>query len=424
MKRIICIVLSVLSLLTVCVGCGGDGAGATKPAAKTDVVKPLTMAEIDAIPVVSPDMTVDQLREIVCTFMRYQNSIAWTPSKEFDYFRNYDKTILASWPAGSVIGGMPYIQMGSGSLYNFMHFYVERNGMLDIEAIEALKQPMSEVIANQCSGSTIWAWNRVSNSLKGDYSYDMVEANNYLPLPLGFNYFDESIASFKFPALVDSAKTCKDYGEQTIYEGYACLQPADGLVHFLGERGGHVMMASCKAVVVKKPDGTIDGSKSYVTILDQTFTKHTSVQSNGIKIDTLGGVDTKKTFKKLFDDGYLPFTIPEFVGLDPVEKPETTSSHTKETMTYDELSVMKVKSNYAISYATITVKDNKGKEIYSENVYTCRQQLLEFKPFDALVLDTAKLRSLANGKNTIEITVRVGTGELLTMFSGAFAAKK
>ena len=423
MKKIICLLLVVLSLTSVFAGCGGgNGSETIAPAAKTNVAKPLTMAEIDAIPIVRSDMTVDELREIVTTFMRYQNSLAWTPSKKFDYMNGERAN---SWPVGSVVGGMPYITLGSGSLYNFMHFYDERNGMLDIEAIEALKQPMFEIVTNQCSGSTIWAWNRVSNSLKSDYTTYMFEANGYIPLPLGMNYYDESVTSFKFPELIDTAQTCIDYGEQKIYEGYAALQPADGLVHFLGERGGHVMMASCKAVVVYKEDGvTIDGDKSYVTILDQTFSKHTTVQSNGIKIDTLGGVDSKKTFKKLFDGGYLPFTIPEFIGLDPVEAPVTTCTHTKDTMTYKELEVMKVNSNYAISYATVTVKNAKGKELYSQHVYTCEQQLYEFKPFNSLVLDTTLLRSLANGKNTIEITVRVGSGELVTVFSGTFAPKQ
>ncbi len=420
MKRTICILLTALSLLSMLVGCGGGSSTPTEaPAVKTNVAKPLTMAEIDAIPIVSPDMTVDQLREIVCTFMRYQNSLAWTPSKQFEYMNGERAN---SWPVGSVVGGMPYITMGSGSLYNFMHFYDERNGMLDIEAIEALKQPMFEVVTNQCSGSTIWAWNRVSNSLKEDYTTYMFEANGYIPLPLGMNYYSESVTSFKFPKLIDTAQTCVEYGEQKIYEGYAELLPADGLVHFLGERGGHVMMASSKAVVVKNPDGTINGDKSYVTILDQTFSKHTTVQSNGIKIDTLGGVDAKRTFKKLFDGGYLPFTIPEFIGLDPVEKTEVGSNHTKDTMTYDELTKVKFTSNYAISYTTVTVKNSKGKELYSEHVYTCEQQLLEFKPFNGLVLDTNQLRKLANGKNTIEISMRIGTGELLTMFSGTFAA--
>ncbi len=420
MKRTISILLALLSMLMLLVGCGGGSTPKEEPAVKTNVAKPFTMAELDALPIMNPNMSVDELRQIVVDFMRYQNSIPWTPSKQFNY-HNGDKP--NSWPVGSVGGGMPYITMASGSLYNFMHFYDERNGMLDVEAIEALKQPMSEVIANQCSGSTIWAWNRVSNSLKADYTTFMFEANGYIPLPLGMDYYDPSVSAFNFPTLIDTSQTCIEYGEQKMYEGYAALQPADGMVRFLGARGGHVIMASCKAVVVKNADGTINGDKSYVTILDQTFSKHTTIQENGIKIDTLGSVDDKRSFKELFDAGCIPFTIPEFIGLDPVEKSEISTNHTKDTITYNELSSVKITSNYAISYATFTVKNSKGKVLYSEHVYTCAQQLLEFKPFNGLVLDTKLLRELADGKNTMEITARIGTGEVLTVFSGIFAAK-
>lgn len=419
MKRTISVLLVVLSVISVFAGCGGGDSGATIPeAVKTNVAKPVTMADLDAIPIMNPDMTVAELRKICVDFMRYQNSIPWTPSKQFDYMNGEKPN---SWPVGSVVGGMPYIGVASGSLYNFMHFYDERNGMLDIDAIEALKQPMAEVIANQCSGSTLWAWSRVCNSTTGIYSTHMLGPNNYLPLPLGTNYVDPEQAQFNYPVLIDTAQVCIDHGEQTMYKGYAELQPADGLVHYLGERGGHVMMASSNAVIVYKEDGTIDGNQSYVKILDQTFTKHTTVQSNGVRIDTLGNVDKKYSFKKLVDDGYLPFTLPEFAGLDPVEKSEVTSSHTKDTMSVEDYKALKIKSNYAISYATVTVKDAKGKELLSQHIYTCEMLVYEFKPYiDSFIIDINQLLELANAKNTIEITARIGTGEVLTVFSGKF----
>ncbi len=418
MKRTISILLALLSMLMLLVGCGGGSTPKEEPAVETNVAKPLTMAEIDAIPIVSPDMTVDQLREIVCTFMRYQNSIPWTPSKKFEYYNNEKYNC---WDVGTVGGGMPYIGSGQGSLYNYMHFYDERNGMLDIDAIEALKQPMYEIVTNQCSGSTYWAWARVCNSTKMGYSPNMLPTNGYLPLPLGTYYVDPKLTAYNDGLVkLNTADVCVEHGEQKIFEGYACLLPADGLVHFLGERGGHVMMSSSKAVVVKKADGTIDGEKSYVTILDQTMTRHPSTQENGIKIDTLGGVDTKMTFKQLFKGGYLPFTLPEFVGQDPVEKSETTSSHTKDTITYKEFELLKVKSNYPISYVTVTVKNSKGKVLYSEHVYSCAMNVFEMKALNNLALDTTELRSLANGKNTIEVSARIGTGEVPVVYTGTF----
>ena len=44
------------------------------------------------------------------------------------------------------------------------------------------------------------------------------------------------------------------------------------------------------------------------------------VQSNGVALRPLGTIDRKVTFKELLDKGYIPFTVKEFIGEDPVEE--------------------------------------------------------------------------------------------------------
>ncbi len=418
MKKTISLILAILSLMMLCVGCGGNSepVETRAPAVQTDVAKPLTQEVLDALPIASSDMTVDELRQLCVDFMRYQNSIAWTPSKKFVY-KNGDK--FDAWAPGSVMGGMPYITLGSGSLYNFMHFYDERNGMLDIDAIEALKQPMREVVTNQCSGATYWAWARVSNSVTYEYTNTMFAEHGCIPI--GGYYIDPERKDFKYPTAIDTRDVCKENGDQKMFRAYTKLLPGDGLVHFFGASGGHVMMASSKPVVVYDENGNIDGSKSYITILDQTFSSHWYDQENGVQKNTFGGVDDKRTFKKLYNDGYLPFTIPEFVGENPVEKAEISASHTADTVKVDELSQMKITSNYPMSYTTITVKNAKGKVLFSEHLYTCGLNIYEFTPVDATVTNLDGLREFADGKNKIEITARVGTGEILVAYSGKLA---
>ena len=70
MKRLFTLLLAVLMLLC---GCANR------------VPKPLTQADIDAIPIATADMTEDQLRQIVLDFFRLQLSFQWTPAEDFEY---------------------------------------------------------------------------------------------------------------------------------------------------------------------------------------------------------------------------------------------------------------------------------------------------------------------------------------------------
>jgi hypothetical protein len=64
---------------------------------------------------------------------------------------------------------------------------------------------------------------------------------------------------------------------------------------------GHVVMISCDAVVVKNPDGSINGAESYVTVLDQT-NKWTEYENEmGDKATIKANVDAKWTFDYLFE---------------------------------------------------------------------------------------------------------------------------
>ncbi len=65
MKRTISILLAILSLAMLFTGCANGNVEPTEttaPAVKTDVAKPLTQADLDALPVASSEMTVDEQR--------------------------------------------------------------------------------------------------------------------------------------------------------------------------------------------------------------------------------------------------------------------------------------------------------------------------------------------------------------------------
>ena len=74
----------------------------------------------------------------------------------------------------------------------------------------------------------------------------------------------------------------------------------------------------------------------------------------------------KWTFQTLYDKGYLPFTIPELLGTDPVEAPEIKFNHTADKISLStELTKLTVFANYAISDIHINIKDASGNQVYS-----------------------------------------------------------
>ncbi len=374
------------------------------------VAKPITQADIDAIPVANSSMSVDELRDICVRFMRLMNSFPWVPDTDFPY-QNKDKDVVL--PKGGVVGGLPYISLSQGTLYNFMHFYDQETGIVDVKKILSLKQPYMKVIANQCSGCTYWGWARVSNSLKYEYTTHMIADNGCIPI--GPCKIDPKIRDFMEEGR-DTREICKENGEQVMYQSYANTLPGDGMnMHII--KGGHVRMVSSKPVVVYNEDGTINGAASYVKLLEQKFKFDEKLQDNGYLIAVEGGVDRIFSFRNLMNDGYYPFTIPEFVGK-PVDKAVACSDCTAAAVTVADLEKTEIKTNYPISYLTVTVQNPAGEKLYENYIYSCEHRVYAMPALSADALELSEIQALADGKNTVEISALVGTGETLLAYAG------
>ena len=213
-----------------------------------------------------------------------------------------------------------------------------------------------------------------------------------------------------------SVKSCSvtANGDQIMFQSYAALKPADGLVHY--STAGHVIMCSSVPVVVNNPDGTINGEESYITYMDQGQRWHEMEQSNGAKYRVQGGVHVKSTFNSLLKSGYLPFTIKEFLGTDPVEKAETKLGiEIGETVTANELKNAPLTTNYPISHVIATVEDADGKEIYKYTSYAdLGKTMVASYEYDlSKVIFPAGLSAHADKGNTISLKVWVGSGDCL-----------
>lgn len=389
----------------------GDGWSELFPKERI-VAYPLTWDRINAIPVANSNMTEEQLRQICVDFMRLQLSFAWTPRTNFNYTTGGSSKTLN---VDQVYGGLPYISSTGGSLYNAMTL-IDANGVMDMSQSE-----LNKIIGNQCSGSAFWAWSRISNSIQWGGTQGMLKANGCTPIgPYTYDYNITSWHNYDKPSSgYRTMDICEQNGRQTMYESYALLKMADGL-NIYRTTAGHVRMVSSNPVVVRNSDGSINGDKSYLTYLDQVSNWKSGKQANGISIQTQGGVDVKISFTQLYNEGYLPWSIPELTKGNAqymqIEAATASLSKSGSGITASSLNSAKVNSNYAITYVTVTVKDTYGNVMFTRNAYTKGIRITSYSMSDAGVYST--LASLSGKGYTVEVAARVSTGQLLTAYSG------
>ena len=412
MRKLLCAMMALVMLLGLC-ACGGNEQTppeTTVPAApkeKTNVAQPLTWEQINAIPIANDSMTEEQLRQICLDTFRLQLTFGWTPSVNTDYNSGMsDKTFYK----GQVYGGPPYQSGRFGNIYKWMYFYDEENGMLDLSG----GQDTLAKICNQCTGGAITGWGRVVNSAKYAGTNEITEAHGCLRV--GPYTYDDSVVGY---GMRDTYAICADNGAPTMWESYAALKPADGIVNFKNSDtggAGHVRMVSA-INVVRNSDGTVNGLQSTLTYLDQWAVYSDATQSNGIPYEVEGGVDVVMTFMDVFSNGYLPFTYAELIGQNPVEKAEVTLSVSGDSIKTADLSRAMLKSNYIMSDITVSITDTSGKEVYHNDaiLYTT---LMPFEAMMNVAAPKSVLDQYADGNHTITVSSRVSTGEKVVAYTG------
>ena len=375
------------------------------------VPSPYQPADIDSIPIATADMDVRQLRQICVDFFREQLTFQWVLEEDTVYSSTYRHVSLK---AGTVYMGNPYTHGATrGNLYTAMEYYDPDTGVLRNPGYTG--QVFSRLIGNHCISGSFWGWARVINSttsFMGDETG--LEAYGYLPLG---DYSTAGVTQW-VEGTGDTASLIRAAGKQTILEGYALLQMADGLfLYKANPHGCHILMASQDAVVVRKTDGSIDPDKSYITILDQG-SGWDKLEIGGTTAYIQGGVDKVWTFTKLYNDGYVPITFGEFIGTNPVEKSVTSSSLSGlTTVTPAQLAEMTVTSNYSISHVRYSVTDKTGSEIHRQIAFPYGLGSYEMdvatwvKPEDFLPFSGERLT----------VTCRISTGETVTLFDGVIA---
>ena len=424
---------------------------------------------LSKIPIATPDMTTDELRDIVIQFMDLQINFAFRVDLK-DYgnvYGYYIKNLYGSYggsqnlanliikyETGKYYGGIPYMGNAAGSLYRWLPFYDAQTGVMDWSPIIASRREQwydsgkkitypdvgSALFGNSCSSACFWAWSRVTNEINSFWTAGWVPSNGFIKVG------DYDLAENDKHGS-DTKALCKTNGEQRMFKAYAQTLRADGLV-----QTGHAVMIVADPVVVYNDDGTINGDESYVLIAEQKASFLTAsplmggvdlyspMNKKGVTYRIMGNYagntvnetlrEMKWSFKTLYDKGFLPFTVPELAGTGKVEKSYVEFEYNQETISLGVMKNLELCSNYVISDVTINVKDASGNLVFTACYGNITNTPLEMRIrlFDDILTSNRmyenkshikdNLQKYTDGTYTIEILCRLGTGELTSVYKG------
>ena len=370
-------------------------------------------------------------RKIAAAHMRKMGEFFWRAEEDVVYTLRNDILPEESDPghklairAGRLYQGVPYSFAGSTDAA-FLDYAGESDeqGVLKVGGLhwKALSGTgrQSARVGNDCSSAVMQAWSRIGNSYRVTSTLYMVRDRGYLP-----------VGNYASPAdqYDSNRQVCRENGEQTMFEAYACLQLADGLVCREGG-AGHALMA-VSVDVVRAADGTIDGDASIIHYMEQSRAHlmaeekyfHPERQED---VYITFGLDLKQTFREAFAEGYLPITCRELVDPAPAEVPTVWDS--VEQPGVDTLTEGVISSNWPIDRVDMTITNGDGKTVQHGAVYALRDSrryALELRQFaeeePERMWGRIAPEELAAGSYRCVLTCRLTTGQVFTVRDFAF----
>ena len=377
----------------------------------------LSLESLHALPKKYAGMPTDEARETVVAFWRYCKTALWMPDELYDIYEDEDdgtKVWKRCLEPGSVYAGLPYKGTSTGNIYRLFDFMDPETAVVDVS--EAGRDVLT--FGGMCSSGCYWAWARVMNSADYRWCNDSVYSRGYLLV--GPYTYDTSWMKFINFGTQGTDDVCTQNGEQVMYQSYAAMKIADGLIA-VWEKNGHTMMCSVAPVVVYNEDGTINGEESYLCVTEQGGSWRDGVSPSGIAYRYEYSLDKKFTFQKLYTTAYIPYTFADLIGTEPIEETEVTFSHSGETITESQIFSAKVTSNYHLSDVYVYVYDKEGNEIYKHVVRIRVPATKETKIYrQGLVYTWGNWEDVSVG-DTVKVEVQLGTGERPVLWEGKLA---
>jgi len=431
MKKLFCFVFLACALLWGCEQAGTEETTAPENTAETEFqVEYPTLSPTEPE---DPEAILSYRRDVVEQAMREQSAILWRPAEDITYslvnnssgaaadiLTDPDRVITLY--ADRIYQGIPYTH-GSGSYYSWLSFATaqDENGVYTLTGItdqhlngkSSHRENLRARLGNDCADQLFWAWGRISNSIDFHLTVEMTELHGCLKVG------DYEYAGTSFDADNNTKEIVKRNGEQRMFAAYAQLQKGDGMVLVNKYNEGHAVMVVTTNPVYKA-DGTIDGEKSYVTVLEQTSgneanENHYYNEELGQEVYLCEVMDKEWTYDTIFKKGYLPMTCKELV--DPTPRPEPTVKDYTDAPTVDNMFSGIVESNYRISSITVTISQN-GQTLQQATCFGHQDEMFAMnlyrfkKESEAPVIQgSVSVDELPAGTYTCTFTVRLSTGD-------------
>ena len=437
MKKLMCLFLVICMLFA---GCANTAQGSQD--AEFDAQYP-TVSETE------PEGTEEEIlayrRDLAESEMRRMMSILWTPAEDITYsFLNNSAGIeedektnpgyVVKLYAGKIYEGIPYAH-GSSAGASFLDYAtgVDENGVYtisglgteDLTGYGGTKNNQCARMGTDCADTVFWAWAQFSTSIS-------FKGTKYMTAPYGCI----KVGDYEFSGQAyegDSNDICDANGEQVMFSSYAQMQKGDAMVMTVEGSSGHAIM-NVSVHVERDEEGNIDGEKSYAIIIDQSSNDERKMKSYynedlGKDVFILQKRDLKRTFNKLFKQGYMPVTCKELISAEPAPQLEVKDSVSEPTQ--DNMFSGVVSSNYRIASVTITITDAKGKTVQTATAYGQQDELYRFSlvrfhsPIEQTVMQgKIDLDALEKGKYHCNYTCRVATGKTVEFRSFDFEITK
>lgn len=424
MKHIKMTLLSVLLLCTVAgfIGCGNQGSGiatTTEPAQAAEETQP---AKKELTP--EEEAILQQRRDTAENYMRESLTVLWRPSESLVYgLAARDNGTQLFLIEGRLYQGVPYAY-GCGTKDSFLEYAAEPDEYgiytisgLDAEALDYGKQGAR--IGNDCSSILTSAWSLIGTSFTTTMSGTMTQ--DYGVIPVGDYDFCPTISPETNRITDTSVATAKN-GALKMYEAYAQLQKADCVFRQAPGGSNHSMMIV--DVHVEYLGDMVDGTKSYVTVLEQTrsnFVKTVTTSHPELdeKVYVIGGVDKIYTFAQLFSSTYLPVTVKELRDPSPVEDAWVKDSETDPGI--DKLFTGIISSNMYIDSVYITITDSEGNVVQEVAGRAKRRYNKEFDlsrfttELPGSMKGSVDLGLLETGSYSCKVVARLTTNQTFTV---------
>ena len=362
--------------------------------------------------------SADEIRAMAVKAMRDALTVKWVAPDYYTldkYMTDLSARFLHFRP-DRVYAGMAYTNGNTGIL-TWLHFYDFETGLMKTDMPTLVYE-----MGNACFIGAMWGWSAVLpdwwlwNAPDTFLQEDIVPVGPY------------RLEREKWILLHDYSTTalCALNGEQVLYESYACVKPAD-LLSYRRPEDDHTTMVTEDPVVVRNPDGTIDGEQSYVMVQEQAF-RGAPAEEDGQTVYYYGNTAHKCFFKNLWKAQFIPYTHKIFTGEKPYVPARIDLEGVSGVKGWEDLKACTIHSPYKIISIDVSIRESGENGVVlsrQKQVLMRRHHELTYSlryPGKALPdLDWMDCSKLEKGKTyTYEVSMMVATGETFKPISFEF----